>query len=224
MQDYEDNIFARGLTFFGRTNRLISHELKNVLAIIFETTSLLDELVELSEEGTRLEPGKLRSLARSILEDIDRGNEIVRSMNTFAHGVDSLYGEADIGQTARVMANISRMNAAAKKTRLEISDPEAHTIFTIPFLLQNLLYHAITGTMAGVGAESEVRMALSAEDDGVCIRLEGTNPEFGQTFVRDQAPFFQSALAATISFDPAAKVMLIRLPNRIEKATDNKGL
>ncbi len=46
MQKYEDNMFARGLSFFGRSNRLISHELKNVLAIISETTSLLDELIE----------------------------------------------------------------------------------------------------------------------------------------------------------------------------------
>ena len=89
-------VCAEGLSFFGKTSRLISHELKNVLAIISETTGLLDELVELSEEGLELKPGKLRSLSESVLEEIERANDIVRSMNAFAHGVDELFGEIDI--------------------------------------------------------------------------------------------------------------------------------
>lgn len=215
MQKYQDNMFARGLSFFGRSNRLISHELKNVLAIISETTSLLDELIELSGEGTRLEPGKLRSLAGSILEDIDRANKVIRTMNAFAHGVDTLYGEADVGRAINVMQNIARMNAAAKKARLVFPDPEPHTIFTIPFILQNLLYETLTGVMSG--ATAEIRLVLNGTHDGVTIRMEGVNPEFGQQWIEEKAAFYEKNLNADLHFDRAAKVMTITLPARIEE-------
>lgn len=215
MQKYQDNMFARGLSFFGRSNRLISHELKNVLAIISETTSLLDELIELSEEGTRLEPGKLRSLASSILEDIHRANEVIRTMNAFAHGVDCLYGEADVGRTIKIMLNIARMNAAAKKTHLVFPDPESHTIFTIPFVLQDLLYETLTGVLSG--ASAEVRLALKKTHDGVSIRIEGVNPEFGHQWIKEKTAFYEKNLAAALHFDRAAMVMTITLPVRIEE-------
>ena len=77
-------ICAEGLSFFGITNRLISHELKNILAIISETLGLSNELMELSDSGMELEPGKLQSLSESIIEEVERANRIIRNMNTFA--------------------------------------------------------------------------------------------------------------------------------------------
>ena len=214
MQNANDTIFARGLAFFGRTNRLISHELKNVLAIISETTSLMDELIELSDEGTRLDPGKLRSLARSILEDIDRANGIIRSMNTFAHGVDSWYAEAEVGRTLNVMQTIARMNASAKKARLVFPDSEPCIIFTIPFVLQNLLYEILTGILTS--APSDVRVTLKGEQERVTIRIEGADSEFSQHFIRERAPFFEKTLTAAIQYDLTAKAMTLTLPRRIE--------
>jgi hypothetical protein len=40
------------LAFFGKVNASISHELKNVMAIISETTGLLGDLSEMARGGT----------------------------------------------------------------------------------------------------------------------------------------------------------------------------
>ena len=217
MEKYDENIFARGLSFFGRTNRLISHEMKNVLAIISETTSLLDELVELSEEGKRLEPGKLHSLTHSILEDIDRANEIIRNMNTFAHGVDSFFADADVGFTIKVMINISRMNAAARKAQLDFPEPAPLVIFTIPFVLQNLLYETLNGILSGADTAAQIRISLETEQNGACIRIKGTDYEFARLFIKDKAVFYKKNIGANFHFEPDTQEMLIRLPDRIEE-------
>ena len=217
MQKQDDNIFARGLTFFGRTNRLISHELKNVLAIISETTSLMDELIELSEEGRPLEPGRLRALAGSIMEDIDRANGIIRNMNTFAHGVDTFVADIDVGRTIKVMIGIARMHAAAKKTRLAFPDPGPCQVISIPFLLQNLLYESLTGILSGAGASDQIRIGVVNAQPGVRIRIQAAEPDFGQRFAREKGPFFEKHLAAAIRFDPDTKTLQIELPERIEE-------
>ena len=128
--------YSEALSFFGKTNRLISHELKNILAIISETLGLIDELMELSESGMALEPGKLRSLSESVIEEIERANAIIRNMNTFAHSVDELIWEVDVGQAVSLVVALSQLDSSWKNTKLHLVDSKPSTIYTSPILLE----------------------------------------------------------------------------------------
>jgi len=103
MNETPKKLAAEGLAFFGRMNAAISHDMKNVLAIINETASLLDELVELQQNG-QIEPNpeKLRTLSRRIVNQVERGQNVISNMNAFAHSIDAPEREVDLAQVMRI--------------------------------------------------------------------------------------------------------------------------
>ena len=79
----------QNLAFFGKINANISHELKNILAIISETAGLLNDLTVLVEKGKKIDMDMFRTCSQDIEEEIQRGFATVRQMNTFSHSVDT---------------------------------------------------------------------------------------------------------------------------------------
>jgi hypothetical protein len=73
MDNVKDWFGYDSLAFFGRVNASISHELKNVMAIISETTGLLGDLSEMASTGNTHRPDMLTSCTDSIVEEIQRG-------------------------------------------------------------------------------------------------------------------------------------------------------
>jgi len=49
-----------GLQFFGKMTASISHEIKNVLAIINENAGLLEDLALMADGGAEIEPQRLK--------------------------------------------------------------------------------------------------------------------------------------------------------------------
>ena len=138
---------------------------KNILAIISETLGLMDELVELSGTGLELQPGKLRALNESIIEEVERANKIIRNMNSFAHSVDTFIQEVDIGQIVTLMMDICKLDSASKNMKLRLLSNEARAIFTSPLFLQNLIYRIINFSLSSIGPEKEIRVAGVAGGD-----------------------------------------------------------
>ena len=76
------------LAFFGKVNASISHELKNILAIISEAAGLLNDLTEMITKGEKVDLAMLMTCSRDIEEEIQRGFGTIKQMNTFSHSVD----------------------------------------------------------------------------------------------------------------------------------------
>ena len=207
---------AQGLSFFGKTNRLISHELKNVLAIISETLGLIDELMELSETGMGLEPGKLRSLSESVIEEVERANGIIRNMNAFAHSVDDFVTEVDIGQAVKVVIELCQLESAAKRTNLRLADSERCVLFTSPFFLQTLIHHALVYALRGVGPENEIRISFDSKDHGVRIAFSGIACNVIGEFPTKKEHLLARILCAEVSLNPAAGELHIALPQKMD--------
>jgi len=209
---------AQGLSFFGKTNRLISHELKNVLAIISETLGLIDELIELSETGMGLEPGKLRSLSESVIEEVDRANGIIRNMNAFAHSVDDFTGEVDLGQSVKLIMDLCHLESAAKRTKLRLADSEPCVLYTSRFFLENLIHHALVYSIHGVGPENEIQVSLNSDDHGVRIVFSGIACNVIGEFPTKKGHLLARILEAEVSLNPAAGELTIALPRRMDDA------
>ena len=208
-------ICAEGLSFFGMTNRLISHELKNILAITSETLGLMNELVELSETGMALEPGKLSALSESIMEEVERANRIIRNMNTFAHSVDEFIREIDLGQTIGLTMEVCRLDSASRKTQLNLVDTEACTIYTSPLFLKNLLFHVINFSLREPGPEKKIRISLDSNDHGTRMTFSGLASPIPGEFPTRKEALLAEALSAEISRDTDAGELHIDLPKRI---------
>ena len=66
-----------GLEFFGKVSASISHDIKNVLAVINENAGLLEDFCLMAEKGKPLDPSRLKRLALDVKEQVRRGDGIV---------------------------------------------------------------------------------------------------------------------------------------------------
>jgi hypothetical protein len=74
--------------FMGRITAGVTHEIKNVLAIIKESAGLMEDLFELSKDHAPPPREKfLRTLTR-ITEQVRRGVDLATNLNEFAHTSD----------------------------------------------------------------------------------------------------------------------------------------
>jgi light-regulated signal transduction histidine kinase (bacteriophytochrome) len=212
---------AGGFSFFGISNRLISHKLRNKLAIISETSGLLNDLVELSPDVTKLEPGKLRSLTESIAEEVARANALVGHMNAFAHSVDKFFMDVDIRDILRLVIAIAQLDTYPENTKLRFVETEACMAYTSPFFLGNLFYEVITLSLSTAGPQGEIRVSVHPESDGLRISFSGIAADEPK-FTTGKVALVANALSAKISFNTSSSEFNIILPRRIgESALQN---
>ncbi|MFW5490508.1 MAG: hypothetical protein ACNI3A_19135 [Desulfovibrio sp.] len=162
------------LRFFGQVNASISHEMKNVLAVINEGAGLLDDLCLLSAKGRPVDPEKLGLVARSILGQVKRGDNIVRRMNSFAHSVDQDVHSFSLLETMQLMAGIGERVAASKGLKLDVEECDEVTIEADLYAVEHLLFAMLRFAVDTTdGGGSRLRFALSNGDDGVLLALRG---------------------------------------------------
>ena len=131
------------LVFFGKISASISHELKNVMAIISEAAGLLDDLMKMAQVGKPLQLDMLRTCSREILEEIHRGFDTIQQMNRFAHSVDDDVKQINLTEVITLMIRIAGFLSIAAKVRFDRPLEADPMIVTRPFRLQNLIYQAI---------------------------------------------------------------------------------
>ncbi len=203
MEDKMGTVCAEGLLFFSKTNRLISHELKNILAIISETMGLMEELLEMTGSGEKLPPGKIQSLNASILEEIERANLLTRSMNSFAHTVDELVTEVNILSAIEQIIQLARLDADLKNITFRVEAGTDQTVSTSAFFLQNLIYRILKHTQGNGRPELAREVAVSLEHHGDVFRLcfSGLSLDPDEDFPTPQQNFLADLLSAKLSLD-----------------------
>ena len=206
MTETAKKLAAEGLAFFGRMNAAISHDMKNVLAIINETASLLDELMELQQAG-QIEPNpdKLRTLSRRIVQQVERGQNVITNMNAFAHSIDVPVREIDLARIMNVMAVLSKHFATGKTLDLDLPD-EGPRVTTHPFFLNDLIHHTLNFAIAAAGPEKRIGIGVKAGDGVGEIVFSGL-AKVERTFPSEIAATLAQVLGIGISVDAG----LIRL-------------
>ena len=151
-----------GLEFFGKMSASISHEIKNVMAIINENAGLLEDYTVMAEKGLPLDPQRLKTRAEMIIKQIRRGDEIIRGMNRFAHSVDEPLRQADLNDTLSLMVALSNRFASMRGVSLELESPSVPVpVVTNSFFLENLIWLCLDFAMSCAGAGK--RVSLKAE-------------------------------------------------------------
>jgi C4-dicarboxylate-specific signal transduction histidine kinase len=161
-----------GLQFFGKMSASISHEIKNVMAIINENAGLLEDLTVMAEKGMPIDPERLKTQASRIMKQIRRGDDIIRGMNRFAHSVDEPLRQADLNDTLGLMCTLSGRFASMRGITLELESPTTQVpITTNPFLLQNLIWLCLDFAMGCAGSGKTVFLKAEKIEGEAKIRL-----------------------------------------------------
>ncbi len=156
----------QNLAFFGKINASISHELKNILAIISETAGLLNDLTVLVEKGKKIDIDMFRTCSQDIEEEIQRGFATVRQMNTFAHSVDTSVKSVNLLDALKLMVTIAGFLSYASKIRVNPPQEAELMVLTCPFQLQHLIYEALVFAFKTSEPEAEIQISIYREKNG----------------------------------------------------------
>jgi signal transduction histidine kinase len=169
-----DLIGEMGLQFFGKMTASISHEIKNVLAIINENAGLIQDYTIMAEKGAPFDPGKFRSLAEKVGVQIRRADGIVKNMNTFAHSIDECAKAIDLSDFLEFAQALFDRFAVMRGIALESKPSESSLMITIsPFFLLNLTWLCLELAMDAAGPEKAVGLSARKTDTGAQIRFMG---------------------------------------------------
>ncbi len=216
---YKQSVLGQsGLQFFGKMTASISHELRNVFAVLNENAGLMEDLLLMSEKGTPMDPERLKSLARSMGKQIQRGDGIVDNMNRFAHEVDQPIRPVDLKETIGFWVALSARLADMRGVKIDPVGGEKIIITTNPFFLENLLWCVVDFAMETVGKEKTVTVTSERGETGIRIRFSGLE-NLEQTgrdeFPSEKEQALLESLKADLSFNSDSEEIVITLPEKI---------
>lgn len=209
----EDRFDYRSLAFFGRVNASISHELKNVMAIISETAGLLGDLSDLAATGAPVPPDILKSGTESIMEEIQRGFAVIRQMNRFAHSVDTPCAAVDLTNLLDLVVNLAGYLSFSANTAISpCADPKP-VVDTCPFILQAVVYQGLVYAYKNTGANVDITLSI-AQGDGNAWRVcfTGFSASGFDPFPDPVTRALAASIGVRILFDRAADQLEIEIP------------
>ncbi len=201
------------LAFFGKVNASISHELKNVMAIISETAGLLGDLSEMAQGGKPIDPDMLASSTDSIIEEIQRGFTTIRQMNRFAHSVDTPVLSVDLMDILDLVRNLSEYLSFAGKTNLHTGEGAAPMALTCPFILQAIIYQAVVQTFQHAGPGAQLDISVQSKNESTWrILFDGFSLKDGEVFPDDRITRMAASIGVSISYDRGSDRLAIDVP------------
>ena len=210
-----DNITETGLQFFGKISASISHELKNVMAIVNENAGLLEDLTLMAEQGKPLDPARLKMMAAAVQKQVGRADEILNNMNRFAHSIDATVAEVDLNQTIELFMALTDRFIVMRGVTVDLQLPDQSLkIPTAPYFLINLLWLCLDFAMSVSGDDKRVGLVVEEADNSVAIRfqgLAGIAAERLGTFPSDREKSLLPVLEADLTVDPECEEVVMRL-------------
>jgi signal transduction histidine kinase len=214
-----DIIPETGLQFFGRISASISHEIKNVLAIVNENAGLLEDLTLMADRGKPIDPARLKIMAATLKKQVGRADGIIMNMNRLAHSIDQTVTTADLDQTIELVIALTARFAAMRGVKVDLQLPaNPLTIKTAPFYLMNLLWLCLDFSMSASGDEKQVELVVEETENSVRIRfrrLAGLSAALLETFPSDREKNLLAVLEAALTADPERAEVVLRLAKNI---------
>ena len=213
----DDRYTYDGLAFFGRVNASISHELKNVMAIISETAGLLGDLSDMAATGSPVPPDMLKSCTGSIMEEIQRGFTVIRQMNRFAHSIDAPYASVDLEAMLDLVVNLAGyLSFSANTTIAPCGDPKPDVV-TCPFILQAVVYQGLVFTYTNTGSHADIRLSIvPRDDDAWTLVFAGFSASGFDSFPDPVTRTLAASIGVTIVFDRAADRLEMVIPRNYQ--------
>ena len=213
-------IAEAGLQFFGKISASISHEIKNVLAIINENAGLLDDFTLMATKGMAINPDRLKTMAVKVMEQIGRADGIIKNMNKFAHSADDPIKGINLADTLELIRSLSGRFASMRGITLApVHHANPTAVTTMPFFLENIIWLCLDFAMDTAGAGKTVGLACEETKDGARIkfsRLEALGEKTVDMFPTETEKALLDVLKAEVLIDLEAGEIILNLPKNIE--------
>ncbi len=119
----ENLIRERELAFFGEVTASVSHELNNAIAIIEQTSGLLEDLIAAGDPEASVPKKRLQTIVDRVGKQTKRGAMLVRRLNAFAHSVESAKREIELNDLSQCVIALAHRMAGARERSLLLAPP-----------------------------------------------------------------------------------------------------
>ena len=215
-----ESLTESGLQFFGKMTASISHEIKNVLAIINENAGLLGDLALLAERGVAIEPQRLNDMSRTVMKQVSRADAIVRSMNRLAHSVDESTKAIDLNDTLEMLAVLSDRFASMRDVAVRPKRNEVPLkLRTSPFFLLNLLWCCLDFAMDAANKDKMIELVAQKTGVEIQVRLKGLDGLTGRPlrpFPAETEKDLCDLLGAELDINTANREIVVKLTSGID--------
>ena len=155
------------IEFFGKITAGITHELKNVLAVIKETSGLMGDLMDLTDTKSFQHKERFQKSLSTIQKQIENGVTLLTHLNKFAHATDKEKAEIDLHETVQEMTVLCGRYARLKNITLKAHPTD--TIMTFPtcqISLQMILFSCIEYCISGLPQQNQIDISILQKDNG----------------------------------------------------------
>jgi signal transduction histidine kinase len=169
-----DIIGEAGLQFFGKMSASLSHEIKNVLAVMNENAGLIQDYTSMVQNGKPLDAERIKTLAGKIRGQVQRADNIVKNLNRLAHSVDEYSTHIDVGELMTFLVTLCGRISSVRGVSIELEPSRVPvTISTHPFFLKNLVWLCLDFAMNMADENKSIGVFIENKEKGVQIRLTG---------------------------------------------------
>ena len=138
---------GKEIAFFGKITAGITHEMKNVLAVIKESSGLMEDIMSLSPDALISYQEKFQTSLNKIKNQIERGIKLTDMLNKFAHSPDETIAKIDLQEIIEQFIALSQRFARLKNVELKAASQKhtgrQATLVTRPIQLQMALFAAL---------------------------------------------------------------------------------
>ena len=111
---------TREVALIGRMIAGMTHEIKNVLAIIKESSGLLQDILRLKKGKAVPKAEQIEKVASRIKAQVARGNEQLASLNWLAHSMSDRSSSVGVNELSSGVVNLMQRFARLKQVELEL--------------------------------------------------------------------------------------------------------
>jgi hypothetical protein len=152
---------ANELAFFGKIAAGVTHELKNVLAIINESNGLMADILGMQKDAPSAYREKFDRSIKKIEQQVRRGTEITSRFNRFAHSMDYPLADADLNTIATQTVALAQRFAALQNVELKgVVCNCPMMLFTNAFRVQMALTRAIEAFIRCMSGSGSILMTV----------------------------------------------------------------
>lgn len=170
----KDATLSGGLFFFGKITANMTHEIKNVLAVINEISGLFSDLCAAAERGRPLDPAQISRLSGKMGNQIQRADAVVKKLNRFAHSIDSECQEMGLLDILEFFCAITRRLSEQKNISVSVAqNPAAGSCALDPYGLMLILFLALEIIWKAADKGSAITISARQEADGAVVSFSG---------------------------------------------------
>ncbi len=174
INDIEDRYPAdTELKFSGTIIASSTHELNNVISILNQTGGLLEDFLFAAENGSPIPHEKLKNIADKIRIHSERGIEIIKHLNKFAHSSDLMHGPFNLNDLIENLSALIERFVSLKGAALSIELPSNKIEVTnFPFKVQQVIFMALKIILSNTQKGDSVKLSIVGNESNSKIKIE----------------------------------------------------